>query len=64
MGRLPIPWQQFGQPCVGVVCKLKSQPCVSGRNRGWLNIKCHAWRKAHAGPPALFAKPRTRKAPA
>lgn len=42
----------------GVVCKLKAQAYVSGRNRGWLKTKCHAWRKAHADRPALFRKPR------
>lgn len=38
----------------GIVSKLKDQPYVSGRNRGWLKIKCHAWRKASADRPDLF----------
>lgn len=42
----------------GIVCKLKQQAYVSGRNRGWLKVKCHAWRKAHADRGSLFNKAR------
>jgi bifunctional non-homologous end joining protein LigD len=42
----------------GIVAKLKSQPYVSGKNNGWIKVKCHAWRKANAGRTTMFAKKR------
>lgn len=40
----------------GIVCKLKNQPYVSGKNRGWIKVKCHAWRKANASRNKLFTR--------
>lgn len=40
----------------GIVCKVATQPYVSGRNRSWIKVKCHAWRKAEAERQRLFAK--------
>lgn len=40
----------------GIVCKLKNQPYVSGKNRGWIKVKCHAWRKANATRHKLFTR--------
>lgn len=40
----------------GIVCKLKDQPYVSGKNRGWIKVKCHAWRKANASRPKVFTR--------
>lgn len=32
----------------GIVSKKADQPYVSGKNRGWIKVKCHAWRAANA----------------
>lgn len=42
----------------GIVAKLRNQPYVSGKNNGWIKVKCHAWRKTNAGRTSLFAKRR------
>lgn len=47
----------------GIVSKKADQPYVSGRNRGWVKVKCHAWRVANQGRGELFAN-RSKKAPA
>ncbi len=39
----------------GVVFKRKEQKYVSGRNRGWVKVKCHAWRHANANRKVLFS---------
>jgi bifunctional non-homologous end joining protein LigD len=31
----------------GIVSKRSDQPYVSGKNRGWIKVKCHAWRGAN-----------------
>jgi len=31
----------------GIVSKKSDQPYVSGKNRGWIKVKCHAWREAN-----------------
>jgi bifunctional non-homologous end joining protein LigD len=31
----------------GIVSKRADQPYVSGKNRGWIKVKCHAWRSAN-----------------
>jgi len=40
----------------GIVSKQTAQPYKSGRNRGWIKVKCHAWRAAHADRGDLFKK--------
>lgn len=40
----------------GIVSKKASQSYVSGRNHGWIKVKCHAWRAANAGRWELFDK--------
>jgi bifunctional non-homologous end joining protein LigD len=40
----------------GIVSKKADQPYVSGKNRGWVKVKCHAWRAANAGRGELFRK--------
>jgi bifunctional non-homologous end joining protein LigD len=40
----------------GIVSKQTAQPYKSGRNRGWIKVKCHAWRAAHADRGELFKK--------
>jgi bifunctional non-homologous end joining protein LigD len=40
----------------GIVSKKADQPYVSGRNRGWIKVKCHAWRAANAWRGELFRK--------
>lgn len=40
----------------GIVCKLRNQPYLSGKNRGWLKVKCHAWRKHNTLRYRLFQK--------
>jgi hypothetical protein len=29
---------------------------VSGKNRGWIKVKCHAWRAANRDRGEMFAK--------
>lgn len=40
----------------GIVSKRTDQPYVSGRNRGWVKVKCHAWRTANRDRGEMFAK--------
>lgn len=40
----------------GIVSKKADQPYVSGKNRGWVKVKCHAWREANADRGELFRK--------
>jgi ATP-dependent DNA ligase len=40
----------------GIVSKKADQPYVSGKNRGWIKVKCHAWREANCGRGELFRK--------
>jgi bifunctional non-homologous end joining protein LigD len=40
----------------GIVSKRSDQPYVSGKNRGWIKVKCHAWREANRGRGELFSK--------
>lgn len=40
----------------GIVSKQIDQPYVSGRNRGWIKVKCHAWREANRDRWELFEK--------
>lgn len=42
----------------GVVSKLRSQPYRSGRNSGWIKVKCHAWRKGNSDRWKMFEKRR------
>jgi bifunctional non-homologous end joining protein LigD len=40
----------------GVVSKLRSQPYRSGRNPGWIKVKCHDWREANGDRREMFDK--------
>lgn len=40
----------------GIVSKKAGQPYQSGRNAGWIKVKCHEWRAANAGRWELFQK--------
>lgn len=40
----------------GIVSKRADQPYVSGKNRSWVKVKCHAWRVANRGRGELFGK--------
>jgi bifunctional non-homologous end joining protein LigD len=40
----------------GIVSKRTDQPYVSGRNRGWIKVKCHAWREANRDRGEMFRK--------
>lgn len=40
----------------GIVCKRVDQPYVSGKNRDWIKVKCHAWREANHDRGELFSK--------
>jgi bifunctional non-homologous end joining protein LigD len=42
----------------GIVSKRTDQPYVSGKNRGWIKVKCHAWREANRDRGELFNKAR------
>ena len=42
----------------GIVSKRSDQPYVSGKNRGWIKVKCHAWREANKNRGELFGKGR------
>lgn len=42
----------------GIVSKRSDQPYVSGKNRGWIKVKCHAWREANRNRGELFGKGR------
>jgi len=42
----------------GIVSKLKHQSYISGRNAGWIKVKCHAWRAANTTRNKLFSKNR------
>lgn len=45
----------------GIVSKRADQRYVSGRNRGWVKVKCHAWRAANHDRGEMFAKPKPEK---
>lgn len=47
-----------GKGLEGIVSKRTDQPYVSGKNRGWVKVKCHAWRAANRDRYELFAKPK------
>jgi hypothetical protein len=38
----------------GIVSKLGHQPCRSGKNPGWVKVKCRAWREANRDRWGLF----------
>jgi len=38
------------------VSKKTAQPNQSGRNVGWVKVKCHAWREANAERWELFQR--------
>ena len=40
----------------GIVSKRSDQPYVSGKNRGWIKVKCHAWREANGWRGEVFNK--------
>lgn len=40
----------------GIVSKKADQPYVSGKNRGWVKVKCHAWRATAKGRRELFRR--------
>lgn len=40
----------------GIVSKRTDQPYVSGKNRGWIKVKCHSWRAANRDRGEMFAK--------
>lgn len=42
----------------GIVSKKTDQPYVSGKNRGWIKVKCHAWRVANSDRGEMFGKRR------
>jgi bifunctional non-homologous end joining protein LigD len=42
----------------GIVSKKADQPYVSGKNRGWVKVKCHAWRAANAWRGEVFNRRR------
>ena len=44
------------QALEGIVSKLSSQPYRSGRNPGWVKVKCRAWREANKDRWEMFEK--------
>ena len=40
----------------GIVSKLSHQPYRSGKNPGWVKVKCRAWREANRDRWELFEK--------
>jgi bifunctional non-homologous end joining protein LigD len=40
----------------GIVSKRNDQPYVCGKNRGWIKVKCHAWREANRDRGELFSR--------
>jgi bifunctional non-homologous end joining protein LigD len=40
----------------GIVSKKTDAPYTAGKYRGWVKVKCHAWRAAHADRGRLFRK--------
>lgn len=40
----------------GVVSKKADQPYVSGKNRSWIKVKCHAWREANRDRGEMFKR--------
>jgi bifunctional non-homologous end joining protein LigD len=38
----------------GIVSKKTDQPYVSGKNRGWIKVKCHAWRASNQWRGKVF----------
>jgi bifunctional non-homologous end joining protein LigD len=43
----------------GILSKLKAQPYRSGKNSGWVKVKCQAWRASNRNRWELFEKQRT-----
>jgi bifunctional non-homologous end joining protein LigD len=43
----------------GIVSKKRGQPYVAGRNRGWVKVKCAAWREANRWRGEVFNKRRS-----
>jgi bifunctional non-homologous end joining protein LigD len=43
----------------GIVSKLKTQPYRSGKNFGWVKVKCQEWRAANRNRWELFEKQRS-----
>lgn len=46
----------------GIVSKKSDQPYVSGKNRGWIKVKCHSWRGANRDRGELLNKAKARDA--
>ena len=44
----------------GIVSKRTDQPYVSGKNRGWIKVKCHAWRVANRDRWEMFKSSKSR----
>jgi bifunctional non-homologous end joining protein LigD len=40
----------------GILSKRTDQLYVSGKNKGWVKVKCHAWRAANADRGELFSQ--------
>ena len=40
----------------GIVSKLGHQPYRSGKNPGWVKVKCRAWREANKDRWEMFEK--------
>jgi bifunctional non-homologous end joining protein LigD len=40
----------------GIVSKKKNQQYRSGKNSGWVKVKCPTWREAHKNRGELFSK--------
>jgi bifunctional non-homologous end joining protein LigD len=45
-----------GQGLEGIVSKLGHQPYRSGKNSGWIKVKCRAWREGNKDRWELFEK--------
>ena len=44
------------QDLEGIVSKLSYQPYRSGKNPGWIKVKCRAWREANKDRWEMFEK--------
>jgi ATP-dependent DNA ligase len=40
----------------GIVSKLSSQPYRSGKNHGWIKVKCQTWREANRDRREMFQR--------
>ena len=60
--RYPPPWRidelssGFRVASKGIVSKLGYQPYRSGKNPGWVKVKCRAWREANKDRWEIFEK--------